>query len=260
MNSNMEEALRRQERARAAGTPSFARIAERVADAPSPFGTPGWSASKSVRLALGLIVSQVRVMPRAVLPSALVAAALAAVAACYVSSGWGSSGGIWWFSALLLLGAAFGVTAALSSDAADALALSMPLGPQAVLLARLTTVLGVDALAGLAASAAFACWSGSVGFGAVVASWLVPLAVVAGASSFVAVWASASWMGAAAGAILVPLVVPAGRAAAAGGLLAAVAALQGALGPEIVVAAGCALLAATVITARRAMAARLQTA
>ncbi len=60
-------------------------------------------------------------------------------------------GAVWWLSALLLLGAALTVTAALSTDAADLLALAMPLGPQTVLLARLAVVLGVDALAGLAA-------------------------------------------------------------------------------------------------------------
>ncbi|MFR1638487.1 MAG: hypothetical protein ACLSVD_04505 [Eggerthellaceae bacterium] len=66
------------------------------------------------------------------------------------------------------------------------MALAMPLGPQTVLLARLTTVLGVDALAGLAASAAFAWW-GAARLRRVVLSWLA-LAVVAGVSAFVSVW------------------------------------------------------------------------
>ena len=166
----------------------------------------------------------------------------------------------WWFSTLLLLGVAITVTAALSTDAADALALAMPLGPQTVLLARLTTVLGVDALAGLAASAAFAWWGAPLGFGAVVLSWLAPLAVVAGVSAFVSVWTGSPWAAGVAGAAAAALAAPVGRAAADGGMAAALAGLQSAIGPEVVLAAGCALLAAAVATARRATIARLESA
>ena len=215
----LREAMRRQERNCANGVPSFARIAARIEDEPSVFEAPAWSVRRSARLAASLAAVQVRVMPRAVLPAALAMAALATVAACFVASGWGAEGAAWWFSALLLLGAALTVCAALSSDKADVLALAMPLGPQTVLLARLATVLGVDALAGLAASAAFAWWGAPMELGMLVSSWLVPLAAVAGASALVAVWANASWAGAVAGAVLVPLVVPAGRAAADGGTL-----------------------------------------
>ena len=51
-----------------------------------------------------------------------------------------------------------------------------------------------------------------------------------------------------------------GRAAADGGMAAALAGLQSAIGPEVVLAAGCALLAAAVATARRATIARLESA
>lgn len=139
-------------------------------------------------------------------------------------------------------------------------ALAMPLGPQTVLLARLATVLGVDALAGLAASAAFAWWGAPMELGMLVSSWLVPLAAVAGASALVAVWANASWAGAVAGAVLVPLVVPAGRAAADGGMLSAIAQLQGVVGCEATAIAGCVLLAAAVATARKALIAHLEAA
>ena len=189
-----------------------------------------------------------RVVPRAVLPAALIIAAAAAGAACFAVSAGATGAAPWWFSTLLLLGVAITVTAALSTDAADALALAMPLGPQTVLLARLTTVLGVDALAGLAASAAFAWWGAPLGFGAVVLSWLAPLAAVAGVSAFVSVWTGSPWA------------APVGRAAADGGMAAALAGLQSAIGPEVVLAAGCALLAAAVATARRATIARLESA
>lgn len=256
----LRAAMERQERACAADVPPFARIAARIEEEPSVFEAPAWPARKSARLAASLAAAQVRAMPRAVLPAALVTAALAAGAACFVAAGGGTSDAAWWFSALLLLGAALTVTAALSADAADALALAMPLGPQTVLLARLAVVLGVDALAGLAASAAFAWWGAPLELGALVSSWLVPLAAVAGASAFVAVWSNASWTGAAAGALLVPLVVPAGQAAADGGAFAAIALLQGAVAPEAVAAAGCLLLAAAVVTARRALVAHMQAA
>lgn len=258
--ANLREALSRQERACAPDMPPFARIAARIEGEPSIFEAPAWPARKSARLAASLAAAQVRAMPRAVLPAALVTAALAAGAACFVAAGGGVSDAAWWFSALLLLGAALTVTAALSSDAADALALAMPLGPQTVMLARLAVVLGVDALAGLVASAAFAWWGVPLELGALVSSWLVPLAAVAGASAFVAVWANASWMGAAAGAVLVPLVAPAGHAAADGGLFAAIASMQGVVGPELVAVTGCALLAAAVATSRRALIAHMEAA
>ena len=186
--------------------------------------------------------------------------AAAAGAACFAVSAGATGAAPWWFSTLLLLGVAITVTAALSTDAADALALAMPLGPQTVLLARLTTVLGVDALAGLAASAAFAWWGAPLGFGAVVLSWLAPLAAVAGVSAFVSVWTGSPWAAGVAGAAAAALAAPVGRAAADGGMAAALAGLQSAIGPEVVLAAGCALLAAAVATARRATIARLESA
>ena len=134
----------------------------------------------------------------------------------------------WWFAAFLLVGAAITVTLALSSGRADALALATPLGPQTVALARLAAVLGVDALVGLASSAAFAWW-GSIELGFVVVSWLVPLALVAGASAFVAVWSETPWAGAVVGAVLVPLVLPAAQADTAGGAWGLVGVVQGAL-------------------------------
>ncbi len=201
-----------------------------------------------------------RVVPRAVLPAALIIAAAAAGAACFAVSAGATGAAPWWFSTLLLLGVAITVTAALSTDAADALALAMPLGPQTVLLARLTTVLGVDALAGLAASAAFAWWGAPLGFGAVVLSWLAPLAAVAGVSAFVSVWDRLAMGGGRRGRCGSGL-GGAGRARCGrrrdGGGAGRVAERDRA---EVVLAAGCALLAAAVATARRATIARLESA
>lgn len=256
----LREAMQLQERTCAADVPPFARIAAHIESEPSIFEAPAWSVCASVRLAASLAAAQVRTMPRAVLPAALVMAVLAAGTACFAAAGGGVTDAVWWLSVLLLLGAAFSVTAALSTDTADTLSLAMPLGPQTVLLARLAVVLGVDALAGLAASVVFAWWGAPLELGALVLSWLIPLAAIAGASAFVAVWSNTSWMGVVAGALLVPLVVPVGRAAADGGVFAVIAQLQGVIGPEVAAIAGLALLAVTVITARKALIVRLQAA
>ena len=119
----MKQALSRQERECAAGAPSFAYIAARIAAEPSVFDAPAWSVLKSARLAADLARAQMRVVPRAVLPAALIIAAAAAGAACFAVSAGATGAASWWFSALLLLGVAITVTAALSTDAADALAL-----------------------------------------------------------------------------------------------------------------------------------------
>ena len=85
-------------------------------------------------------------------------------------------------------------------------------------------------------------------------------AVVAGVSAFVSVWTGSPWAAGVAGAAAAALAAPVGRAAADGGMAAALAGLQSAIGPEVVLAAGCALLAAAVATARRATIARLESA
>ena len=88
----------------------------------------------------------------------------------------------------------------------------------------------------------------------------MPLAAVAGVSAFVSVWTGSPWAAGVAGAAAAALAAPVGRAAADGGMAAALAGLQSAIGPEVVLAAGCALLAAAVATARRATIARLESA
>ena len=258
MDSPMREALRQQESACAHDVPAFASIATRIEAAPSPLEAERWPAATGARLAASLVAAQVRVVPYAVLAAAVVVAAAALAGACLIGmTGVAAVEAAWWFAAFLLVGAAITVTLALSSGRADALALATPLGPQTVALARLAAVLGVDALVGLASSAAFAWW-GSIELGFVVVSWLVPLALVAGASAFVAVWSETPWAGAVVGAVLVPLVLPAAQADTAGGAWGLVGVVQGALGPVGLVALGAALLAAAVCSSRRAALARLQ--
>lgn len=258
--SALREALQLQEQGQAGEVPGFAGIAARIEAQPSPLGMSRWPAAKGARLAAALAKAQLRAMPHVVLPAAIVVAAAAVGAACLIAStGVAAREAGWWFSAFLLVGVALTLTLALSSERADALALAMPLGPQTVVLARLAVVLGVDALAGLVASAAFAAW-GPLELSVVVGTWLVPFALVAGASAFVAVWAEAAWMGALAGAVLVPFALPAAQAASTEGIGALLGGLQGALGPAGLVVLGAGLLAAAVCSSRRAALSRLEAA
>lgn len=254
----VREALRMQEDARTADVPAFASVVRRIEADPPVLEMSRWTAAKSARLAASLVASQLRVIPRTVLPCALVMAAAAVCAACFAASGWSDAGAGWWFSAFLLAGVALTAAAALSPDRADALSLAMPMGPQTVTFARLAAVLGIDAIAGLAASAVFAWWGAPLDFGGLVSSWLVPFAVVAGVASFVAVWSGASWAGAVAGAALVPVALPGADAAYDGGAATLLAGLHVSVGPEGMVVLGVALLAATICSARRAALSRLR--
>lgn len=259
-DATLREALKLQEAACAGEVPDFAHIAAHIEAQPSPLDAGRWPAAKGARLTAALAKAQLRVIPHVVLPAALMVAAAAVGAACLMgSAGVAANEAGWWFSAFLLVGIALTITLALSSERADTLALATPIGPQTVVLARLAVVLGVDALAGLVASAAFAAW-GSLQLGAVMGAWLVPFAFVAGVSAFVAVWAEAAWMGALAGAVLVPFVLPAAQAASTEGAGVLLGSLQGAFGPAGVVTIGVFLLVAAVCSSRRAALSRLEAA
>lgn len=60
-SATMKQALSRQERECAAGAPSFARIAARIAAEPSAFEAPAWSVRKSARLAADLALSLIHI-------------------------------------------------------------------------------------------------------------------------------------------------------------------------------------------------------
>lgn len=256
--SSLRAALLQQEIECASGLPAFSSVAARIDAQPSALNAPRWPAGKSLRIAGSLAVSQLGVIPRVVIPSAVAVACVAVWLACFAPLLPDAVDPSWLFSALLLFGVAITVTLALSADRADVLLLATPLGPQAVMLARLAAVLFVDAVAGIAASAAFAFWGASVDFGGVVVSWLAPLAAVAGIASFVTVWTGASWAGAIVAAALVPAFAPVAHGTDAAGVVALIGSMQGALGPGGIAAIGVAVLAAVVCSARRAQLARLQ--
>lgn len=248
----LREALRCQEAGCAAGQPSFASIVARIEAEPSALESSGWSVNKSARLAASLAASQLRIVPQTVFYAALIVASTAVGAAYLIAPLQSTTDTLWWFSAVLLFGVALTVTVALSSDRADALALATPLGPQTVTLARLTIVLGIDAMAGLVASLVFSLGCASLDVGTIVAAWLVPLAAIAGTSACIAIWSGASWVGVVVGAILIPLVLPAAHVASGIGMGALVANLQSTLGPTGIVFIGIVLLMAAICSARQA--------
>jgi hypothetical protein len=236
--------------------PEFALIRRRIARLPSPMDAPGWSAARSVRLAAALAWAQLRVVPWMILPVALVTVTMAILAARFFGVTQGGSAGDTGFTAIMLAGIVGTVTMALSSSKPDSIALATPLGPQVVVLSRIALVLFVDALAGLAASWLVSAWGYTSGLPELVASWLIPVALVAGAATFASIWV-APWAGVVMGFVLIPMAAPASEAMFFFGLAGL---LRDALSPLGLLGAGAVLLAAAVTSARQAAVSGLQSA
>ncbi|MCT1777114.1 hypothetical protein [Brachybacterium sp. p3-SID957] len=236
--------------------PAFGLIRRRIASAPSPMDAPRWPARRSAKLAAVLAWAQMRVVPWLILPVALVTVTMAIFAARFFGVTQGGSAGDTGFASVMLAGIAVTVTMALSSAKPDSIALATPLGPQVVVLARIALVLVVDAATGLAASGLVSAWGYTSGLPDVVASWLIPVALVAGAATFASIWV-APWAGIAAGLVLIPMAVPVSEAMFFFGLSGL---LWNALTPLGLLGAGAALLGAAVTTARRAAISGLQSA
>lgn len=235
-----------------ADTPGFESVRRHIAASPSPLEQPRWSIARSLRLAASLVWAQVRIVPWLVVPVALLTATMAVLAARFFGVSQGSSAAVTGFSSLMLVGIAVTVTMALSRSGPDSVSLSTPLGPQVVVLARVVVVLVVDAVAGIVASGIAAAGGVTGGFAAVLAGWMVPLALVAGLATLVAIWVS-PWAGVVAGVVVVPLVSPPSASAMDVGLGAVTGALREAITPVGVVALGLVLLAVAVASARRAL-------
>lgn len=246
----LREALRRRECERGGGGPDFETVRRRVAASPSPLDRRGWTAARSLRLAASLAWAQLRIVPWLVLPLALLTATLAALAARFFSVNVGARAAVAGFSSLVLFGVNLTVTAALSRLREDSVCLATPVGPRAVVLARVTAVLALDAAAAVAASAAAAAWGAAGSIGAMLAGWLVPMAAVAGAVAFLAIW-TAPWAGVVVGMAVIPLVGPSSSPIAFGPPSGS---LQEAITPFGVVALGLALIAAAALSSPSALA------
>lgn len=244
------EALRRWD----AGTtvPGFESVHRRIAASPSPLEQPRWSMTRSLGVSASLTWAQLRIVPWLVVPVGLVTVTMAVLTARFFGVSHDSSAAVTSFSSLLLVGIAVTVTMALSTSRPDAVSLATPLGPQVVVLARVGMVLVVDALVGIAASVIVSAWGVTGGLAAVLAGWLVPLALVAGLVTFVSIWVT-PWAGVVAGVVLVPLVSPPSATTMSLGFGAGSGALREAITPVGVVVVGLLLLALAVGSARRAL-------
>lgn len=260
LNPNGDEvfhdALRQWDTEHGAAAPSFDVIQRHIGRAPSPMSAPRWSAARSLSLAGVLAWAQLRVVPWLIIPVALVTVTMAIFAARFFGVSQGAAAADTGFTSVMLAGIAATVTMALSSSKPDAVALATPLGPQVVVMARIMLVLIIDALVGVAASVLVSAWGYTSGFPNLVASWLIPVALIAGVVTFAAIWIT-PWAGIAMGLVLIPVAAPTSEAMfffGSSGLLWNVLTPLGVLG------AGVVLLAAAVASARRAAVSGLQAA
>lgn len=210
-DQDFRHALRRWDTEQGSAAPSFELIRRRIAGAPSPMDAPQWSAVRSLRLAGALGRAQLRVVPWLIVPVALVTVTMAILAARFFGVSQGGSAADTGFTSVMLAGVAITVTMALSSTRPDSLALATPLGPQVVVMSRIALVLLVDAVAGIAASVLASAWGYTTGLPELVASWLIPVALIAGAATFAAIWVT-PWVGAVAGFVLIPMAAPTSEA------------------------------------------------
>ena len=232
------------------GVPDFEMVQRRIAASPSPLAAGRWPAGRSVRLAGALAWAQVRIVPWLVAPVALVTATMAVLAARFFGVSHSAPAAVSGFSSLMLFGIAVTITMALSTAKADALSLATPLGPQVVVMARVFVVLAVDAAIGLAASGLVWAWGYASDLSALIASWMLPLAVIVGAVVFVAIWVT-PWAGVIAGVVLIPLATPPATSVSFGlGAMSGV--LWETLTPVGLLGAGVVLVIAAISSARRA--------
>ncbi|MBE6478619.1 MAG: hypothetical protein E7Z97_11245 [Propionibacteriaceae bacterium] len=246
-------ALARVEASRAGSLPGFETVWRSVAASVSPMDAPQWPLARGIRVTGALVLAQARVASWLIVPAALVSAALAVLAARWLGAAQGSSAVTSGFAALILAGAVVTMTMAVSRRAADSVSAATPVGPAAVLFARVTMVLIVDCLAGGAASW-LATVSGSVAaFGPLVMTWLAPMVLVTGLTTLLAVWA-APWVGALVGFVTIPVLVPAPEPMVRVGLGAVLGVVHDALPSFAVVGVGAVLFTVALLTARRATA------
>ena len=229
--------------------PGYERVRRRVAASRSPLERRRRTARQSLRLAAALGRAQLRVVPWLVVPLALLTATFAALVARFFSVTMGPNAAVGGFASLALFGVNLTVTTALSRIRQDAVALATPLGPSAVVLARVAAVLALDAATGLLGAAAAATWGTADVFGPILAGWLVPMAAVAGTAAFLSIWV-APWAGVVVGLAVSAVVGPSSSPLGLGPS----GSLQEAITPLGVVALGLALIACAAFSAPRAVA------
>ena len=184
-NEALREALLRWENELGGQGPDLETVRRRLTAAPT-LDARRWTARRSLALAWALARAQLRVVPWLVVPLALLTASAAALLARLCAVGVGADVAVAGFSTLMLHGVTLTVTTALSRVREDAVCLATPLGPQAVVLARVAAVLALDAATGVVASAVVSVWAPVGPVGTLLTGWLVPMTCVAGVVAFIA--------------------------------------------------------------------------
>lgn len=155
---------------------------------------------RSWRLAAAIATWQLRLLPR-LLPVLLVVGLASGVAAAWTISqpGWAEQV----FADVVALGALLAALGACTrrTDPRGELWQTLPISPGVVFLARLVLVLGADLVTALAASGLLAGAGHGPGFAGLVAAWLGPALLSAGAGLLLAVWRGA-WLGGLVGGLL----------------------------------------------------------
>ena len=205
-NEALREALLRWENELGGQGPDLETVRRRLTAAPT-LDARRWTARRSLTLAWALARAQLRVVPWLVVPLALLTASAAALLARLCAVGVGADVAVAGFSTLMLHGVTLTVTTALSRVREDAVCLATPLGPQAVVLARVAAVLALDAATGVVASAVVSVWAPVGPVVALLTGWLVPMTCVAGVVAFLAIW-TAPWVGVVVGLVLAPIAGP----------------------------------------------------
>lgn len=250
--ATLRKALKQRE-TKFAMAPPFDAIRRRIGTTPTLDFHARWTSRQSLVLTAALVTAQIRIVPWLILPVALATGAMATLSARFLAIAQSSSFAVSGFSSMMLFGVAITLTMAISSFRADSVSLVTPLGPRAVLLARVVLVLAIDCVAGVGATGAVVAWGFPAPFLTILLGWLLPLTAVTGVVTFTAIW-SYPWAAAIVGSLLIPLVGPRpetdGGAFGLGSLLGV---LQAAMTPIGVLAIGAVALAAAVLSARPAV-------
>ncbi len=156
------------------------------------------SPRRSWRISLALAGWQLRLLPRSLAVLTLLGLGLGIAAAAAVSEPVWAARVFADVMVLLALMGAIGIVGE-RVDPRGELWRALPVSPGAVLLSRVTVVVGFDLLAATAASAVLAATTSAGSFSALVAAWLGPALLSAGVALLGTVWRG-GWLGGALGA------------------------------------------------------------
>lgn len=218
--ANLHTALRSQELASVGEIPSFDSVFAGIERRLSPLDQKRWPMAKGLAVTISLVKAQWGAAMHTV---ALVAAGVVAISIAFACALATSFSQIdlsieQWLPVLIVMGGALCIATALSPRESDAVALSTPVGPFAVVAARLTLALAADLCASVLATSLAVLAGGTGQVEALVLSWLAPLILATGFSAFATVWLGSSWAGFVGGLAGLSLLLACGGSAANAGI------------------------------------------